>query len=42
MELPEIPVGERDRVFMETRLDPVNLEMTAEPDIEVPIILNDP
>ena len=41
-ELPEISVGEKDRVFMETRLDPVNPEITAEPDIEIPMILDDP
>ena len=29
-ELPKISVGERVRVFMATRLDPVNLEITAE------------
>ena len=40
MELPEIPVGERDRVFMEMRLGPVNLEVTVEPNLEVPMILN--
>ena len=27
---------------METRPDPVNLEITAEPDLEVPMILDDP
>ena len=31
-----------DRVLMETRPDPVNLEMTAEPDLEVPMVLDDP
>ena len=41
-ELPEISARERDRVFMETRLNPVNLEMTAEPDLEVPMILDNP
>ena len=41
-ELPEISVGERERVFMETRLDPVNPEITAEPDLEIPMILDDP
>ena len=41
-ELPEISARERDRVFMETRLDPVNLKMTAEPDLEVPMVLDDP
>ena len=30
------------RVFRETRLDPVNLEMTPEPDLEIPMILEDP
>ena len=35
-ELPEISVGERERVFMETRPDPVNPEITPEPDLEVP------
>ena len=29
-ELPEISVGERERVYMETRPDPVNPEITAE------------
>ena len=42
MELPEISVGERERVFMETRPDPVNPETTAEPDLEVPMILDNP
>ena len=42
MELPEISVGERERVFMETRPDPVNPEITAEPDLEVPMILDNP
>ena len=34
--------GERERVFMETRPDPVNPEITAEPDLEVPMILDNP
>ena len=37
-ELPEISVGERERVFMETRPDTVNPEITA----EIPMILDDP
>ena len=41
-ELPEIPVGERDRLFMETRPDAVNLEVTMEPYLEVPMILDNP
>ena len=40
-ELPEISVGERERVFMETRPDPLNPEITVEPDLEVPMILLD-
>ena len=42
MELPEISVGERERVFMEKRLDPVNPEITSEPDLEIPMIIDDP
>ena len=42
MELPEISVGEREKVFMETRMDPVNLEIITEPDLENPMILVDP
>ena len=41
-ELPEIPVGERDRLFMETRPDAVNLKVTVELDLEVPMILDNP
>ena len=41
-ELPEISVRERERVFMETRTYPVNPEITAEPDLEISMILDDP
>ena len=41
-ELPEISVGERERVFMETRLDSVNPEIITEPDLEILMILDDP
>ena len=41
-ELPEISVGERERVYMETRPNPFNPEITAEPDLEIPMILDDP
>ena len=41
-ELPEISVGKRERVYMETKPDPLNPDITAEPDLEIPMILNDP
>ena len=41
-DLPEIPVGEKDRLYLETRLDAVYLKVTAEPDLEVPMILDNP
>ena len=41
-ELLEISVRDRERVFRETRPDPVNLEMTAKQDLEIPMILDDP
>ena len=39
-ELPEIPVGDRDRVLQEMCMDPVNPEIIAVPDIEVPMIFD--
>ena len=41
-ELPEISNGDGERVYMERRLDPVNPEIYAEPDLEIPMILDDP
>ena len=41
-ELPEIPVVGRERVSRETDMDPVNPEIIAEPDLEIPMILGDP
>ena len=37
-ELPKISLGDRERVFREKRPDPVNLEISAEPDLEIPMI----
>ena len=41
-ELPETPVRERDRVFLEASMDAVNLKVMVEPGLEVPMILDDP
>ena len=41
-ELPEIPVVGEERVFWETSMDPVNLKIIAGPDLEIPMILDDP
>ena len=41
-ELPEIPVRDRDRVLQEMSMDPVNPEIIAVPDIEVPMIFDGP
>ena len=40
-ELPEISVGDKERVFWEMMPDPGN-EITTEPDLDIPMILNDP
>ena len=40
-ELPEVSLGERERVYMETRPDPINPEITPKPDLEIPMIPED-
>ena len=42
MELPEIPVGDGDRLLKEMSMDPVNPEIIAVPDLEVPMIFDSP
>ena len=42
MELPEIPVVDGERVFWETSTDSVNPEITAKPNLEILMILEDP
>ena len=41
-ELPEIPVVDRERVFREMCMDPINPEIIAIPDLEIPMILDNP
>ena len=41
-ELPEIPVGDGDRVLREMGMDPVNPEITAVPDLEIPMFFDGP
>ena len=41
-ELPEVSLGERERVYMETGPYPGSPEKTAEPDLEIQVIPEDP
>ena len=41
-ELPEVSLGERERVYMETGPDPDSPEITAEPALEIQVIPEDP
>ena len=41
-ELPEIPIVDGERVFRETSMDLVNPEIIVGPDLEIPMILDDP
>ena len=42
MELPELSLRERERVYMETGLDPDIPEVTTEPALEIQVIPEDP
>ena len=42
MELPEVSLGARERVYMETGLDPDSPEIPAEPALEIQVIPKDP
>ena len=41
-ELPEVSLGERERVNMEIGQNPVSPELTAEPALEIQVIPEDP
>ena len=40
--LPEVSLGERERVYMETGPDPKSPEITAEPALDIQVIPEDP
>ena len=42
MELPEVSLGERERVYMDTGPDPESPEITAEPVLDIQVIPEDP
>ena len=42
MELPEVSLGERERVYMETGPDPKSRLITTEPALDIQVIPEDP